>query len=394
MRNSLFSLLFLGTIISSCASDEIAVSKTASEWVVIGNDLGFRNEFIDMANVVRLSDSILTVHSVAYPDVALKFPIRDSTVIGSQDKHWQLTTVGPDTLLLLDTVQDNRYHLLRLKDYKPKADIWAMLTGSRFVDRQYYNEQTLVFEGSDTTGKNCYVHHRIQTWRGERRSARMKDGFWRLDQRFSQPILLYTLGQGEHYVTLIDSVAQESGLQGQLLINSRPNPQIHQRDTLRPIRDTIDMAQVRQDIVKLDYARAEVNPAIDPEKDSRWRVSWNGSELKEVLSVNDFEVSDLRLFLSGDNYALTTLGGELASGKFTIHPKYPYLILDGNCANDFYLPLAYNSDNELEVTLPIRIRLPDQEIKPMEIGPEQPNRVAYSENTVVFTIPFFRERIN
>jgi hypothetical protein len=219
----------------------------------------------------------------------------------------------------------------------------------------------------------------------------MKDGFWRLDQRFSQPILLYTLGQGDHYVTLIDSVDSQHGFQGQLIINSRPNPEIYQRDTLRAIMDTIDMEELSRNIVQLDFANASVRPMIDPGKDSRWRVSWNGSELKEAFSVNDFEVDDLRLTLSADNYSLTTLGGELASGKFMLHPRYPYLMLDGSCTNDLYLPITLTATNEIEIRLPIRIRLPDQKIKPIGVGPEQPDRVAYSENEVLFTVPYFLE---
>lgn len=237
MRTSLFTLLFLSVIITSCTNEIVETSQLPSEWVVIGNDLGFRNEFIDMANVVRLSDSNLTVYSVAYPDVALKFPIRDSIVIGSSDKKWQLTTAGPDSLLLHDTVQNNRYHLLRLKNYQPQENVWELLTKNRFTGPFYGDYKEFVFEGSDTSAANCYVAHLMHTRWGELRPVRLKDGFWRLDQRFNQPLLLYTLGQGDHYVTLIDSVDAVSGIQGQLIINSRPNPSLNRRDTLRPIDD-------------------------------------------------------------------------------------------------------------------------------------------------------------
>jgi hypothetical protein len=84
MRNFLLPLLFSGLILSSCISDVIDKPETTSGWVVIGNALSFRNEFINMAHVVRLTDSNLTVFSVAYPEVELNFPIRDSTVMQDQ----------------------------------------------------------------------------------------------------------------------------------------------------------------------------------------------------------------------------------------------------------------------------------------------------------------------
>jgi hypothetical protein len=217
--------------------------------------------------------------------------------------------------------------------------------------------------------------------------VRLEDGFWRLDQRFSQPLLLYTLGQGDHYITLIDSIDVVNGLQGQLIINSRPNPLLNRRDTLRLIKDTVDMAALRNKIAELDFTAAKVRPMIDPATDNRWRVSWNGSELKNALSVNDFEVDDLRLELSSDYYSLSTLGGELTSGKYMLHARYPYLMLEGSCANDFYLPISFTATNELEILLPMRIRLPNQEIRPSRFGGEAADRVAYSENAVVFTIP-------
>lgn len=390
MRISSFLLLFLSLIITSCSNNTSDVPQPPSEWVVIGNDLGFRNEFIDMANVVRLSDSSLTVYSVAYPDVALKFPIRDSVVIGSPDKKWQLTTAGPDSLLLHDTVQDNRYHLLRLKDYTPQENVWKVLSGSRFSGHSYIDDKTFAFEGKDPTEPNCYVSHRTRIWEGQRRPMRQKDGFWRLDQRFSQPILLYTQGQSDHYVTLIDSVDSQAGIQGQLLINSRPNPLVMQRDTLRPIRDTMNMEVLGQRIAQMDFSEVEVKPMIDPAIDNRWRVSWDGSELEEVLSTNDFEVTDLRLFLQGGTYSITSAENELAAGKFELHPVYPYLILESSCANDFYLPLA-TTENELKITMPLRIRLTDKKINQNDLGPDRPNRAAYSENAVVFTIPYFTE---
>lgn len=387
MRILIFSTCLLGLFISSCTNEISNTPSSPSEWVVIGNDLGSRNEFIDMANVVRLTDSNLTVFSVAYPDVALDFPILDSTVIGSTDKQWQLTLSGTDTLILHDTLQGNRYHLLRLKDYAPETDLWKMLTESRFASRYYGDQKTLIFEGSDKSEANCYVAHLRRTRDEQSRLVRLKDGFWRLDQRFSQPLLLYTLGQGDHYVTLIDTIGVVSGLQGQLIINSRPNPLLNRRDTLRPITDTVDMVALRDKIADLDFGAAKVKPMIDPATDSRWRVSWNGAELKDALSVNDFEVNDLRLDLSSDYYSLSTLGEELTSGKYMLHPRYPYLMLEGNCANDFYLPISVTATNELEILLPIRIRLPNQKIRPSRFGGEAPDRVAYSENAVVFTIP-------
>jgi hypothetical protein len=69
---------------------------------------------------------------------------------------------------------------------------------------------------------------------------------------------------------------------------------------------------------------------------------------------------------------------------------YLRLILEGGCVNDFYLPLAA-TEYELGVTILLRIRLADKEVKQNGVGRDAPNRMAYSENAVVFTIPYFAE---
>lgn len=387
-RYLLYSLLFLGLLLNSCTNENDDAPLPPSEWMVIGNDLGFRNEFVDMANVVRLTDSTLTVFSVAYPDVELNFPIRDSVVMGNADKQWRMSFTSVDTLILHDTLQKNRYHLLRLKNYEPVTSVWRALTSNRFTGRYYDDHKTFVFEGLDSSAANCYVAHLIQTSADERRKVRLQDGYWRLDQRFSQPILLYTLGQGDHYVTLLDSVDAVHGLQGQLIINSRPDPDLNRRDTLWPVEETLDIEEMRSKITQLDFTGTSVRPMLDPARDTRWRISWSGKELQEVLSVNDFEVGDLRFFLEADNYYLNSGDQALASGKFSVHPRYPYLVLDGSCGNDYYLPIKLTENQELEIMLPLRIRLPDQEVRHSGIGEEVPDRVAYSENAVIFTVPF------
>jgi len=72
---------------------------------------------------------------------------------------------------------------------------------------------------------------------------------------------------------LIDSVDAINGFQGQLIINSRPNPLLNRRDTLRAINETIKMVGLRERITQLDFASVKVDPIIDPKTDERWRAA-------------------------------------------------------------------------------------------------------------------------
>ncbi len=357
-----------------------------TEWIVIGNDLGFRNEFVDMVNVVRLRDSSLSVYSVAYPDVVLTFPIRDGKVIGGPEQHWPLRTVGPDTLLLLDTVNQNRYHLLRLRPYDPELDLATFFTQRRFRQERGGGETIINFQGDGRNMPNCYVSHGFSVYDSLPRPHRLQDGFWRIDERFAQPLLLYTRGQGEHYVNVIDTITPAGEITGRLLVNSQP----HLREmelNLTPVAEQYGHSLLAGLLDSLRQDEQQVTPLLNPAQDPWRRISSRGKELRESLSIPDFELEDLRLYLKDNAYEIVTSTQTISSGSFALHPDYPYLVLDGACANDAYWPLSTAGRDTLRITVPIRVQLTDQELKPYPVGETPPGRVAYSENAVVFSIP-------
>ena len=388
MKFSYCSALALVLSLVGCATETAPVSGPLSHhYLVVGNDRGLRNEFIDVANVVRLGEGDLTVWSVADTAYRVTYPVRDSLLLGPPGEVWRLRQPTPDTLLLLDSAKNNRYYLVRLRPWDPPLDLVDLLTGVQFTDEDEFRTTTLAFEGDGTATRNCLITHGT-THRSDPgpQPVHHEDGYWRVDRRFGRPLLLTTRKDLHHYVTVIDSVGQDYGVAGWQTINSQPIPARNRRH-LRPVPVRYTRDSLRNVLSRLEDATATTASWVTGAGKRRWRASTSPRDLTGGIVVADFEIDQLRLLLADDRYAFTTGDRTFRSGTFRLHGTLPYLILDEGCSNENFLTVDSLTERALVVSARAVVLLPDVELGEVDIGVALPDRTAYHLDRLTFTIP-------
>ncbi|MEL7160174.1 MAG: hypothetical protein AAFN92_05400, partial [Bacteroidota bacterium] len=362
-----------------------------NEWVVVGNDLGLRNEFVDMANIVVTKDSSITVYSAANPGWETSFPLVDSVVRGGPDPdlHWRLQTNGPDSLVLVDSVKDNRYHLRRLRRTELPDSLANFLRAGELVRERDYHSTYFLFAGV-ADGTSCYGMRRYyqQTdWSKAVAAARNGqpiadpepelvgppirretiDGFWRVEDRFAQPMFLYTEGSDKHYLVLVDSLQPGAAVYGDLVQNYVPN-RIAQGVTYRLDTGKVVRRDLPELLSSLDPERGIATSTFDSVGTSYWRYSFSGRELREGIVVPDIDLPALRLEFPGPGtYRIYNEVRTVATGKWSGRDGASYLFANGGCANDEHWPYVA-TDTSISIGVPLKIEitgLPPDENAPL-----------------------------
>jgi hypothetical protein len=384
---SLLLVLALASLFA-CSFDEPEIPVPPSEWIVVGNDLGLRNEFLDMANVIRLRDSSMTVYPLGSPNVALDYPIVDSILHGG-DERWRMIPHNLDTIIFFDSLKNNSYYLHRLVDRDSLES--SLVVGRDFFLGSSRRGTSYLFEDTPGTELNCYLSRGYFEYDNLKRVAFGKDGYWRIDHRFRQPLLMITTGNVQHTVILIDSASVETGLSGVAVNNNMPNGR-ERRQRFVPSEKSFDYKNLADMLDRIDTEKTRAKLYSNPDSLTRYtRFTTSGRELKEWRSMNDFEATNLQLSITGDRYRLHTSEQELFEGEIALHPTGPYLLIDGGCADQNYLPIHASATDTLVITVPVRMII----TTPMEMPTVTRNGVEvtmsngqhFINNEVVLHIP-------
>jgi len=370
-------------LLLSCSNTETE-ELPPDQWVVVGNDRGSRNEFIDMANIVDFENGNLRVRSGIIPTMELNFPVRDSVVIGPRKERWRLSRRGQDSLALFDSVKNNFYYLERLRVVELDSNWINYPEEHLFASGKGYLATNFIFEQRGDQDQGCYMSRGSRTVGTQRIWVDIDDGFWRTDDRFNQPILSYTIGGSKDIIILIDSIKEGAGLYGRYLDNNIMH-KVFRGEILieRPKDEGLDKQEL---LSRLDFSRTSARVAADSLKNRHTRFTYNGSLPENIIRVAEDDIADLWMLLDEAGFAINVGERNIRQGAYSFHPRANYILLEGGCLNVHYLPFEVLEDR-MVIDLPVTLIRPG--LKPRGLTEDEVfTGVGYFLSELTIEIPF------
>lgn len=384
MQHLTLSAVLLLLLPFSCSHSDIDDTAPPEQWIVVGNDLGLRNEFIDMANLIDVEDGNLRVRSAVIPNMELNYPIQDSLVIGSEEEQWRLSRHGKDTLMLFDSVKNNHYYLERLHVVELDSSWVNHPTENVFSINSTYRDETFLFEDRGGQDQGCFLNRVTRKFRNQRKWYDQPDGFWRTEERFNQPILSYTVGGSRDIIFLIDSIRAGDGLYGRRIDNNNMNGILRGQLLWESEQKRIEHPE--ELLPDLDFSKTKVTLLADSLKNQHIRFTHNGNLPENIISLAEHDLEGLWLLLDETGFALNVGEKNIRQGGYSFHPRANFILLEGGCLNVHYLPFAVLEDR-MVINLPVTLIRPG--MKPRGPNEEKPfSGVAYFSSELEIEIPF------
>ena len=239
MQNlNLLALLGL-LLLVSCGSDAPTMFPPVNEYLVVGNDKGFRDDFINQANHITVFDSFVRVRSLRAVDSEREYPIVNGYVEGDSDPalHWRFDSVGHDTLMLTDTARNSTFYLHRLNRLDSLPQVVPLLTSGEVHlghGNSFTGWESMLFKNFGQAA-GCFVRRGYYPYRDWTKMTGVSKvdslpapeyyirrtppaSLWRVYERFAQPILVMDNRDRGMSVILLDSVAaQRDTLYGRVI---------------------------------------------------------------------------------------------------------------------------------------------------------------------------------
>jgi len=382
MKPFLLLLLVILAGLYACSPAPDLPPPPINEYLVVGNDKGFRDDYINQANIVTVNDSSVTVRSLKSVDNFRNYPIVNGYVEGGADPklHWQFTNLGRDTITLTDTSRANNFYLRRLSrvDSLPgvldllmsgEVKSWnAQRTVSRMHNSYVFNDMGQA--AGCVISRSYYPYMDWTTMRGVteedatpkieyymRRSA--PGSLWRLYTRFAQPILVRKNYKNGLTVMPLDSLS----INGDTLYGHSITDQSfkfwHDLRLYRTDSNAADVLPTLLASLPAETAKVEVLPT---EARNRYRRRWEKNENPaDYITVYGEDLEGLQLGFSGqDQLKLMVDGTEIFSGNYRLHSTATYLIVGEECENDAYWHYERHGDS-LTFRVPLRVEQPFEE---------------------------------
>ncbi|MEM9259570.1 MAG: hypothetical protein AAGA62_07970, partial [Bacteroidota bacterium] len=321
--------------------------------------------------------------------------------------HWRLRQINQDSLVLVDSLKENQYYLRRLRRTDSIPGLAEFLRSGEMRLGEAPRWQHFLFTGDESVG-SCYGvrrYRREQDWSQAIAKARAGEavkepepvlvgpplrqestsGYWRLEERFAQPIFVYTQGEDKYNVVLVDSLLKQEAMYGKLVLNYVPN-RIHEstrywRDTSRQI-----LRNPTTFLRQLDPITGQNSLSPDSIRNKYQRLSFSGRELKKGLVVLDVDAPELAINFSGNEYGISVAGRQLTAGKYEAHPEAPYLIVNGGCDNLNYWPYTL-TDTSFLLQVPLKVELTGAYKSRFGVGTSTARRYHLDEWKVEFPLP-------
>ena len=360
----------------ACSSAPDSLPPPVNEYLVVGNDKGFRDDYINQANLVTINDSSITVRSLKSVDSYRDYPIVNGYVEGGADPklHWKMSVIGQDTIALRDTSRQSTFYLRRLARVDSLPPALGLLTSGELktmgvgrpglrsnyvfndmgqsagclINRGYfpYTDWTKMSENSDIKAMpeaEYYVR------RGRPSSL------WRLYTRFAQPILVT-----KNYVDGLIAVPLDSlSLNGDTLYgHSVSDLSFKSWNDFHIFRADSIAAGLTPSLLATLSAEAVKTEVMPAKARNQHRRRWEkGEDPAKYLTVYEGDLDNLRLKFSGtDRLNLMTGGTELLSRNYRLHPTAPYLIVGEECDNDAYWHYELHGDS-VTFRVPLRVEV-------------------------------------
>jgi len=388
MKPAIFIFVLAIAGLVSCSPSPPAPQPPVNEYLVVGNDKGFRNDYIDQTNLVTIDDNSVTVRSLRSADNARSYPIVNGYVEGGADPrlHWRMSTLGNDTIALLDTSRSTSFYLKRLHRVDSLPGVVGLLTSGELVNgkvgtKQFVSRRNYVyldmgqgagclidrgyfpyFDWSKAEGKPS-VSSRLDAEHYVRMST--PGSLWRLYNRFAQPILVH---QNEKYglrVMPLDSISEEGDT---LYGHAISDISFKQRNKLLLCRSASAAAEVTPSILSA-LAAAPAKVHVAPAKvRNQYRHRWEkGEDATDFITVYEEDLKEMRLqFSAPDRLELMVGDAEIFSHTYRLHSTAPYLVVGEECENDAYWHYELHGDS-LTFRVPVRVELPVNNQEPVTI---------------------------
>lgn len=364
----------------SCGTDAPDGLPPVNEYLVVGNDLGFRDDFINQADHITVLDSSLRVRSLLSADSYRDYPIVNGYVQGGTNPllHWEYGTIGKDTVTVRDTARNCIFYLRRMNrvDSLPRA-VDLLTSGELFAGvsaRAFGYQQNHVF---NDLGQNagCLVmrnYYGYRDWSSIRSSGKpdtipevlyyVRSGgngsLWRMYTRFSQPILVYSNYKAEMTVIPLDSMSADQDTLYGWSINNRSFNHIGTAAFVRASpRPELPFQQL------LNLPAAPLSVEMLPTKiHEQHRRRWDNDEDQEqYLTAYPDELDELHLrFPSPDRLVFGTNDKDLLATDYRFHDTAPYLVVGDECDHLAYWHYERSGDT-LTLRIPLRIDLPNNQ---------------------------------
>ncbi len=389
----LLALAFAGLFTCSSEVDQLP-PPPVNEFLVVGNDKGFRDDFINQANLVTLNDSSLSVRSLRSADNVRKYPLVNGYVEGSSDPalHWRFDTIGQDTITLTDTSRASTFYLHRLRRVDSLPAALGLLTSGELKnggtsERSFRHTSNYVFNDMGQQA-GCMItrsYYGYRDWTKMKGNSEInampeveyylrsggKSSIWRLYERFAQPILVYDNYKGGLTVIPLDSISGNLDTLYGRSLSDRSFKLVEGRKFVRQNSDLKRLSAEMMTELPAKPDRVEVMP--DKVRD-RHRRRWEKVEgLKEKLTLFEDDLAGLNLSFSGkDQFVFSNGDKTILSTNYRFHDSAPYLIVGDECENDAYWHYEFHEDS-LTFRIPLRLELVVEDEKPrvMDINGKQ-----------------------
>ena len=381
--------------LSSCGESAEEATPPVNEYLVVGNDKGYRNAFIDQGNHVLVTDSALHVTSLRSVEVTRTYPIVDSFVIGGSDpvNHWRLGYVGNDTITVRDTAQGNSYYLRRMRRVPLHDSLASFITDREMIVPSFFVQDTApnytLFAGlaegvgfAHSIMYQPYIDYSKQvglTTGDDRPVASVyyrsisPVSNYRIFRRFAQPVLATEGYNGGLRIRLIDSLSMNGDtLYGMSTVESSPT-------SSRPFRLVHSPPAKLLDEVELDMLMMSTPVTrllLDGEDAKVHRRASAYDAVENPTRITSEEAGQLRIE-KGRGQPVRIFAGERLVQELMIspHPTMPYL--RGAMANSPFEYWRYHiHDDSVTIYIPLQV----------EYGFTEPRNVFSSSGGTV-TVP-------
>lgn len=382
----LLILAFAG--FSTCSPDADLPPPPVNEFLVVGNDKGFRDDYINQANIVTVNDSSLTVRSLRSVDNARAYPIVNGYLEGGADPalHWRFSTIGQDTITLTDTSRASTFYLHRLRrvDSIPEAiglltsdelntggDALTSLTGPSnyvfndmgqgagcLINRSYYGyrDWTKMLGNSEVSAMPAVEYY----LRNGSQSS-----LWRLYERFAQPILVYDNYKNGMTVIPLDSVSLGGDTLYGRSVSDRSFRSFNNYKLVRAGTGTMGLSADVLAALPATPDRIEMMPL---KARKRHRRRWEDTEgIQNALTIYEDDLAGLSLEFSGtDKLTFRNDGATLVSERYRFHETAPYLVVGDECDTGAYWHYEFQGDS-LTFRVPLRVEMVINDLSPQVI---------------------------
>jgi len=350
-----------------------------NEYLVVGNDKGFRDDFINQANIVTVNDSSITVRSLKSADNFRNYPIVNGYVEGGTkpELHWRFTRVGQDTIALVDTSRATTFYLRRLNRVDSLPGTLGLLVSGElkrkfaasasFIPHVNYVFNDMGQGAGCLINRSYYPHLDWTTMRGVADKDAMPEieyyvrrsemsSLWRLYTRFAQPILVYKNYKNGLTVVPLDSLSVNGDTLHGHAISDRS---FKSWSDFRLFRTDVSVADQLPDLLALLSAKPEKVEVLPTKVRNKYRRNWEkGEDPTDFITVYEEDLENLQLSFSGkDQLKLLVDGAEIFSASYSFHPTTPYLIVGEKCEDDAYWHYERHGDS-LTFRVPLRVEMP------------------------------------